>query len=727
MKSYKRRTTKRYSKKRNAKSYSKKRNTKRYSKKLQKGGSTFPCVFSGLRDGPYTASTKDTSTKKINISALFSIYSFFHMVQPEILSQRGRSGFSDLRETREYVLEHVGRIGYAQQQASRHQPRCANTWPLKCGNVWDDGGCDFPKLGGRNGMGWYKHVGYGFNQILSSEKETLHNERTPNDYICPNCQSELDKYGIHGQFTDERTALDNRLNSALWAHFNAIDNDAHYMIKALMENTIHLFWRQLMLIEFQQIPLPMEQGDTELGESFKAYFTMWLKRKLYTTLSADRTYSDCTNDSTCIYKTDSAYPRGDWGIRVLGSKAAWDSVKSSIDQRYWVISNNMMELIINGEFPRHDTRNPPSREDVDLHKRTLFDMISKNVMDKLNIIYETYLMIPGDSQYIDSVDGVDILGVGGGGDEVTVYDILSMCSQKWLELPTRTQAAVKNCHLQVYSLKLMETPIRNHHSKIFAIVDRPGQSIEERWSALKRYHEHLSPSQTWIDKIKHTTYELLHVHGLIRYYQDNDSEHLRTAADSDPATSCFDTVMQDDYNIQEYLAENENNFVIKLPRSDKYECMSIDNLKSQWRLTLEDIDKYTEDPTKGKPYYKKWYACREKNNLPHSHQIVEGNHLGHKIQVNNVIRYEADNQTEIPESSYIKIGSANWLVQKPDWIYDGTPPEPRIFSLVEVKNLHTITANDMMDGVPDPLSDVFLSSDHCNTEPMLSYKLVPIR
>ena len=61
------------------------------------------------------------------------------------------------------------------------------------------------------------------------------------------------------------------------------------------------------------------------------------------------------------------------------------------------------------------------------------------------------------------------------------------------------------------------------------------------------------------------------------------------------------------------------------------------------------------------------------------------------------------------------------LIKKPDWIYYGTPPEPRIFELKKVGTVKTITSNDMMENL------VFrntTSADHCNTISEDVYDLV---
>jgi hypothetical protein len=158
----------------------------------------------------------------------------------------------------------------------------------------------------------------------------------------------------------------------------------------------------------------------------------------------------------------------------------------------------------------------------------------------------------------------------------------------------------------------------------------------------------------------------------------------------DPRT-CYDAIMLSDEGIKKYLDQNENNFVIKLPNSsNNYECMSMDYLKRQWGVDA------TKRPDLNQPYYKKWYECRKKNN---------------KVSLDNVIT----------NLSYIRIGSYKFLIEKPWWIYDGVPPEPRIFELFPGKEVITVASSENLEGEEEYMNDN--TGDYCNTEPETSYKL----
>ena len=55
---------------------------------------------------------------------------------------------------------------------------------------------------------------------------------------------------------------------------------------------------------------------------------------------------------------------------------------------------------------------------------------------------------------------------------------------------------------------------------------------------------------------------------------------------------CNDYIEQEwDNDIDDYLKKNENNFVIKYPNANNYECNSLDYLKSSYKLT-SDPDQY---------------------------------------------------------------------------------------------------------------------------------------
>ena len=158
---------------------------------------------------------------------------------------------------------------------------------------------------------------------------------------------------------------------------------------------------------------------------------------------------------------------------------------------------------------------------------------------------------------------------------------------------------------------------------------------------------------------------------------------------------CYDMITLGEEGINDYLLKDKNNFVIKLPGgSDSYECMSMDNLKKQWIMRGEDGSPFTP------AYYKEWYECDENNNNP---------------SPDNVIR----------NVSYVKIGTSNLLIEKPNWIYEGSPPEPRVFELVPNKEVKTITINYNVVGTTLHFHRPN-EGEYCNTQSDMTYKLVNI-
>ena len=160
-----------------------------------------------------------------------------------------------------------------------------------------------------------------------------------------------------------------------------------------------------------------------------------------------------------------------------------------------------------------------------------------------------------------------------------------------------------------------------------------------------------------------------------------------------PDSTCFDSVMQRDEDIKQFLDENKDHFVIKLPNTTiaNYECMSVDYLRRQYLVDgRSDLSA---------PYYRQWYACSKKQLLRPDKKFVD------------------------TSTAYIKIGSANFLIKKPSWIYKGIPEEPRIYNLMaapDQKPLFTITSNDNFEGHNPNV----VSGDHCNTAPVQVYKLI---
>ena len=168
--------------------------------------------------------------------------------------------------------------------------------------------------------------------------------------------------------------------------------------------------------------------------------------------------------------------------------------------------------------------------------------------------------------------------------------------------------------------------------------------------------------------------------------------------------TCFDVMTLGPRAIHEYLQENPYNFIIIPPYGD-WECINIQNIQTQHRITGEE----RPDLAHKQPYYKKWYECSEffdsLEELPGPEILPE------KID------------TKI---SYIKIGSANFLV-----VYDTLPPAQvalatRIFKLNKFKQVKSIIASDIIDSENWEMIE-WEGTEHCQSHTdQMTYNLEPI-
>lgn len=183
-------------------------------------------------------------------------------------------------------------------------------------------------------------------------------------------------------------------------------------------------------------------------------------------------------------------------------------------------------------------------------------------------------------------------------------------------------------------------------------------------------------------------------------------------------TNAFDQVMYGDEDIYNYLTQDNHNFIVQLPNSRNYEALNLDDIFSI--LKINDLQEYY-----GIEAYNIFYECKQNN------QSLKNENINKDVE-------------------YIKIGSSNIVVVKPDWLYKGSIiPEPRIFKLVKHKVVNALASTKVIDymeaytfmtelkrqeeavrlQIPIEQVDivqfgVFLSTDHCNnTHPIQTYKL----
>jgi uncharacterized protein YjbI with pentapeptide repeats len=157
---------------------------------------------------------------------------------------------------------------------------------------------------------------------------------------------------------------------------------------------------------------------------------------------------------------------------------------------------------------------------------------------------------------------------------------------------------------------------------------------------------------------------------------------------------CADIINGYDLNIQSYLNKDDANFTIQLPESDNYEC-----------INLNDIKRYHIKTDKsGKKYFNYVYACNA--DKPYL-SITEENYQRAK--------------------SYIRMGSFNFIVEKPDWFPQAKIPIYRKFKLVKTENSPPAFVSETMIRHGEKGDVDYITSEwHCNAGKMDTYKLEPL-
>ena len=163
--------------------------------------------------------------------------------------------------------------------------------------------------------------------------------------------------------------------------------------------------------------------------------------------------------------------------------------------------------------------------------------------------------------------------------------------------------------------------------------------------------------------------------------------------------TCYAVIDLYDKNIDKYLAKDPGNFI--LVNGKNKECESLVNLQRQYFSTeLNGMEGY--------------YECSQSlidwQNQPWRNERGEIERRPTRIVFNP--------EDFITDTEYVKVGSANHYIVKPDWFYAGPAPAPRMFKLVATgerkrlisKRIATIYgANVVSDVHCDPLDtfDIF--------------------
>ena len=163
--------------------------------------------------------------------------------------------------------------------------------------------------------------------------------------------------------------------------------------------------------------------------------------------------------------------------------------------------------------------------------------------------------------------------------------------------------------------------------------------------------------------------------------------------------TCYAVTDLYDKNIDKYLAKDPGNFI--LVNGENKECESLVNLQRQY---------YSNELRDMEGYYECSQSLIDWQNQPWRNERGEIERRPTRIVFNP--------EDFITDVEYVKVGSANHYIVKPDWFYAGPAPAPRMFKLVATserkrlisKRIATIYgANVVSDVHCDPLDtfDIF--------------------
>ena len=124
--------------------------------------------------------------------------------------------------------------------------------------------------------------------------------------------------------------------------------------------------------------------------------------------------------------------------------------------------------------------------------------------------------------------------------------------------------------------------------------------------------------------------------------------------------TCYDYIDDSNKNGYHYLKKKPSSNIIIQKTNGKFECESLDSLRKQ----------YINPEGSGQYKYFGYYECSEA--------------LMKKVRDTGITPLSFNTGDYDSRKEYVKIGSDILYIEKPDWMYEGTPPEPRIFKLVLV-------------------------------------------
>ncbi len=181
--------------------------------------------------------------------------------------------------------------------------------------------------------------------------------------------------------------------------------------------------------------------------------------------------------------------------------------------------------------------------------------------------------------------------------------------------------------------------------------------------------------------------------------EDIGAEETKEDDIIDEGPKCSDIVMLDEFGIKKYLRQNRQNFVIGLAKPSgeiMYECQNLRNLK---------LEKKMDSNPRDRTPYTEFLECKDE--APELLQADYGKWL-------------------MPGGrTFVKMHSFNLMVLKPDWLWDGPIPEPRIFILEREGDVYKFVTTEAAPRMHPSFNAV--GKDHCNQKGRVSvYRLVPV-
>jgi Leucine-rich repeat (LRR) protein len=127
--------------------------------------------------------------------------------------------------------------------------------------------------------------------------------------------------------------------------------------------------------------------------------------------------------------------------------------------------------------------------------------------------------------------------------------------------------------------------------------------------------------------------------------------------------TCYSVIDLYDKNIDKFLTKDPGNFILVF--NGNKECESLANLRKQY------FSKELND-------YEGYYECSQ-SVIDWQNELDSNNNPRHT----KLAFRKEDYHSEV---EYVKVGSANHYIVKPDWFYDGPVPAPRMFKLISTGN-----------------------------------------